>query len=121
MKVNPTVENIQKWCKALRSGKFRKTKNKLQDENGYCCLGVACVLFIPKRKLKTTVTVNGLSYIVGYAAEDQTHSPQWLKDVNSLFFQITNEHLSVLNDSKEFTFDEIADLLEAVFIHKVLD
>lgn len=33
---------MQKWVKALRSGKYKQTKSELKDNNGYCCLGVLC-------------------------------------------------------------------------------
>lgn len=33
------------WIKALKSGKFKKAKDYLEIDGGYCCLGVAnCVL-----------------------------------------------------------------------------
>lgn len=33
-----------KWVKYLRSGKYSQTTGILQDDNGYCCLGVLCRL-----------------------------------------------------------------------------
>lgn len=38
-------KEIKTWTKALRSGKYKQTTKKLQDNKGYCCLGVACELF----------------------------------------------------------------------------
>jgi hypothetical protein len=38
-------ENTKKWVEALRSGKYKQTEHVLQDTNGYCCLGVACVVY----------------------------------------------------------------------------
>ena len=35
---------VHAWLAALRSGNFSQSKHKLQDSNGYCCLGVACVV-----------------------------------------------------------------------------
>ena len=42
-------ENIRKWVKALRSGRYRQTREVLKSTDGnkhaaYCCLGVACKL-----------------------------------------------------------------------------
>jgi hypothetical protein len=31
-----------KWVEALRSGEYKQTRNYLQDEYGFCCLGVLC-------------------------------------------------------------------------------
>src|SRR5262245_39316984 len=41
--MNPEVKAL--WLKALRSGKYQQTREKLRDENGYCCLGVLCDLY----------------------------------------------------------------------------
>lgn len=42
-----------RWVKALRSGKYRQTKDKLRREThgvtSHCCLGVLCELVQPKR------------------------------------------------------------------------
>ena len=35
---------FKKWVKALRSGEFNQTIHALRDENGFCCLGVVCVV-----------------------------------------------------------------------------
>lgn len=46
-KLNP---NARKWVRALRSGKFKQCKARLskvgKDGPRYCCLGVACEVFI---------------------------------------------------------------------------
>ncbi len=35
---------IEKWCKALESGSFQQTREALETEEGFCCLGVSCYL-----------------------------------------------------------------------------
>jgi len=44
----------EKWIAALRSGEFKQnTDGYLQDEeNRYCCLGVACKIAHPKLKIE---------------------------------------------------------------------
>lgn len=50
-KLNP---NARKWVRALRSGKYKQTKEVLhrvtkrgkKEVHTYCCLGVACELYI---------------------------------------------------------------------------
>lgn len=37
-------EFVKSWLSALRSGGYKQTKHRLQDHEGYCCLGVACVV-----------------------------------------------------------------------------
>lgn len=37
-------EAQEAWLKALESGEYEQSKNCLFNGNGYCCLGVACVV-----------------------------------------------------------------------------
>lgn len=132
MRVNKHI--ITKWANALRSGKYKQTKHTLQDVKGYCCLGVACDLFIPNPRIGS---IDG--YLYGSHPIAQPNAPKWLHDINEDFFIRTGMLLSQLNDDgisvmtigngtdfeytkiNSLTFDEIADLLEAVYIHKFLD
>ena len=116
---------IKKWTAALRSNKYQQTINHLQDADGYCCLGVACELFI-KPEL---VQPKGDGYIYGGMPDDQENAPKWLKAIADDFNNKTYAELQALNDKglidnhtrlEPFTFEEIADLLEAVYIHEVL-
>lgn len=45
----------------------------------------------------------------------------WLMDLDRDFNQKTSIHFSELFNGKEWTFVEIATLLELVYIHKILD
>ena len=106
---------IQKWCDALRGGEYKQDRKTLQTQNGFCCLGVACKVFIPRGKLAKMNSLLG-----GELPNDQRYSPNWLKDINDDFNDKTRVELTMLNDSGNYNFNEIADLLEAVYIHKVL-
>lgn len=134
---SPTKAQIEKWCAALRSGKYKQTRGRLQDEDGHCCLGVACEVFIPrtKRVMVDDCDMFGGStdepYLYGAEPTEQNAAPEWLRDVNEHFAdQFVDWHASeeaalfYLNDgyngNPRYTFDEIADLLEAVYIHEVL-
>jgi hypothetical protein len=48
MKMTLTLEqmkaNRKLWVDALRSGKYQQTAATLMDGDGYCCLGIACVV-----------------------------------------------------------------------------
>lgn len=121
MKINK--KQFKKWIKALRSGKYKKTTGTLEDEYGFCCLGVAC-----KVLNKSNILYDG--FIEGTLPFDQPNSPKWLKKINDNFQNITSlnrdlhqsiYNLTDLNDTEEMSFDEIADVLEAVYIHKVLE
>jgi hypothetical protein len=115
--VSYSKSDIETWAKALRSGEYQQVQNMLQTENGHCCLGVACELFIPKpNQLRDKFgllsgAVPGWQYLV----------PNWLRTIDIDFHEMTGTKLVSLNDSMNFTFDEIADCLEAVYILEVLN
>lgn len=44
-----TVEQ-EKWLQALESGEYKQGSGALVKDNCFCCLGVACELFIPETK-----------------------------------------------------------------------
>jgi hypothetical protein len=126
------AKDIRKWVNALRSGKFEQTVMNLQTHEGFCCLGVACKIFIPSNKLAKSQD----GTMVGGSPLDQPLAPAWLKMVNENFGNKTGVNLMTLNDQGltnyvglgvgsspvfSLTFDEIADLLEAVYIQKVLE
>lgn len=114
--MKPSKANIKKWCAALRSGKFGQTQLTLQDDVGYCCLGVACDVFIP-----THLQERMDDALYGVVPGNQEHSPDWLVKINQDFRFLTEYKLATLNDEMRLSFDEIADLLEAVYIHEVLE
>lgn len=119
--MKPTKTEIETWVTTLRSGKFNQSTACLQNSAGYCCLGVACELFIAANK-KVTKSDGFLSG--GYPIS-QPDSPKWLHYINNNFEQITGTALAHLNDlgikfeekHEKLSFDEIADLLELVYIH----
>jgi len=142
--MNVDKKIIRKWVKELRSGKYAQTKDLLQDDKGFCCLGVACKTFISKKHLFID---QQFGYIHGELPNDQPNAPDWLQDIDGDFRDIIGVDLSDLNDgvrlenlvnlcrdndalynnnvvgkgsAMSFSFDEIADLIEAVFIHEVL-
>jgi len=41
--MNKRVKRI--WIKALRSGRYKQTRNALRYNGGFCCLGVLCDLY----------------------------------------------------------------------------
>lgn len=124
----PNPSNITKWCDALRSGRYKQNKFALHNvsNDSYCCLGVACDVFIEKDKQNTHM----LGGLVGGTINDDTqpNAPEWLKDICYRFESRTGMALIKMNDGgiyssdddSAFTFDEIADVLELVYVHKAL-
>lgn len=133
-------KNILKWTAALRSGEYKQSTGVLQGYGGFCCLGVACAEFIPEGKVERSQVLHepdGTRRMLGVMPEQQPAAPRWLQQVSDDFRSKTGIGLASLNDAspsafqdflnigmdcaQPFTFDEIADLLEAVYVHKVLD
>jgi hypothetical protein len=104
------------WVDALRSGEYAQTKELLRDDEGYCCLGVLCDLH---RRRTGEGDWAGSAYRVDDRPEQwsETVLPnpvmEWAyvrsdpTDVNS------GEFFTQLNDDKGYTFDQLADIIEA--------
>jgi hypothetical protein len=115
MKIN--IKKLKTWITALRSGNYNQGKGRLQSEYGYCCLGVACSVLIPEDKQE----FNSADFLHGRMPDNQPNAPQWLKDIDNDFGIKTDRTLAELNDNDGLSFNEIADVLEMVYILRVLD
>lgn len=116
----PSKRDIERWIAALRSGKYKQGKGQLQSDTGFCCLGVACKI----NRFNKRVRKNGQLDGVVPHVDNQPNAPEWLLDVDGRFAWKTGLNLWYLNDGgadSQYTFDEIADLLQAVYIEGVLD
>lgn len=110
-----TAQARAKWVRALRSGKFKQTSGALHDSTGYCCLGVACELFIPEtaKQPKGSRTV---SY--GKPGEARSHSyvPTSVRDLLGLKTRLGRygefKNLAADNDDG-VSFSEIAAIIES--------
>lgn len=102
-------ENRDKWTAALRSGKYTQTTGKLANKTGYCCLGVACEIYI----------ANGGSLL--RSVDEASSDKRVLYDYYSMYLppdvsewlgidRLTQTALSEKNDSGA-CFDEIADII----------
>lgn len=106
---------IQKIIDALRSGKFKQTVLTLQDAGGFCCLGVGCKTVIPEvKQLK-----DEQGWLEGVLPEQQPESPYFLSRLDCNFDNLTGIRLVDLNDIYRASFDDIADLLQAVYIEDI--
>lgn len=110
---NTLTANQQAWVDALRSGQYKQTKYRLQDESGYCCLGVACRI-ADKAGVPTDKRDDGT--ILGGSLIYQPDVKAWLGLIDDSGAYITKDgdgRLTVLNDCLGKTFSEIADIIEA--------
>lgn len=116
---------LQEWVKDLRSGAFPQGVGRLRSEAGYCCLGVACETYrrvTGKGEWKTYDNVPSSMNMYFNAGESSAGDvlPQevreWLgfKQANPMF-DVHGEltRASMMNDSLQMTFAEIADVIEA--------
>jgi len=112
MKINRT--QFDTWIQALRSGEFKQGRGQLEGAEGFCCMGTACKVLVPEYQ-----TLDGM--LVGGFPRRGRGAPKWLTEISKDFALKKLSYLEELNDNAGATFDEIADLLEAVYIHQVLD
>lgn len=99
-----------KWLNALRSGKYAQTKETLADTDGFCCLGVACVVAgIPLNKIGDNALPSDLR------EEDQMKLPPFFREADYAkgknAEKIVNKCVN-MNDTQNLTFKQIADRLE---------
>lgn len=116
MEVSINIRELKQWIAALDSGEYKQGECRLQDDTGYCCLGVGCKIIIPD-KLQS---IRDGKLLYQYPVH-QPGAPIWLAGINDDFEEKTGRYLTALNDSDGFAFPEIATLLELVYIHKILD
>lgn len=113
LKTKKDKKQFTKWLKALRSDKYSQTTGTLQDGKGYCCLGVACKVLIPKAKQKLFG-----GFLAGTMPNSvQSDAPEWLKNISADFATKSRSGSAIveLNDEKEYTFKQIANRLERVY------
>lgn len=119
-------ENIKKWIDALRSGKYQQGRKALRregDGDEYCCLGVACAIYVEEtgdgvwtRSFATCKFILELTYEV----PEEAYLPLAVQG----FFGLDHHDpriggvvtLTSLNDSGKHTFEEIADIIEREFM-----
>lgn len=114
-----------KWLKALRSGKYEQADGKLYDgDNQFCCLGVLCDIYRKERKVGFDKMWDGVNF---FANEEDRETlddhdgvlppsvVSWagLK-TESPAVRVNGEltQLSALNDSGEYSFEELAKIIE---------
>lgn len=105
--------SVKLWLRALRSGKYKQTREYLHTDSGYCCLGVACEIYNKTHKSKVNYK--------GPLDEESLNDPKvaivarWLglEEGTGQFMGETNHSsLADLNDKGQ-SFKEIADLIES--------
>lgn len=115
--------NRAKLVAALRSGEYKQIKGQLKSGDGFCCLGVACDIFDPTkwrdedgkldRELKMYVTDN--DYKAGTFLPEEVRQFYGFHLAEGGFRSTEfgdSTALWKLNDSFNYTFEQIADVIE---------
>lgn len=111
------VDIKKKWVDALRSGKYEQGREYLCDGDRYCCLGVlqkeldGCTTPMYDDSQLPSMT---WAYEHGLV-EDPSDREEWNPRVKVVFDDFDFDghvQLSELNDSGDFSFNQIADLIE---------
>lgn len=106
-------KNAKKWVEALRSGKYEQGKMALRHENRFCCLGVACEVFIENGgAIKIAIDPDGDATYAGLACRLPKEVSDWIGIKSPLGRFEEKASLSSLNDNGS-TFFEIADIIES--------
>lgn len=100
----------KKWLKALRSGKYKQTEDKLKDKKGFCCLGVLCDIHRKENKKRW---LHNSYYDEDLTLPEEIVSWSGLPSYNPIIDYRSNT-LADLNDEGK-TFEEIADVIEKQF------
>ena len=110
------------WLTALRGGLYSRTTGTLQDEEGYCCLGVLCDL-AAQEKIGTWQNLDNPYYRefscgdIDFRTDTLPLSVQIWAGLDSGNPQVGGHTLASWNDGteplqREYSFTEIADMIE---------
>jgi hypothetical protein len=116
-RLKPEVKVRRQWIRALRSGKYKQTTNKLRGCEGFCCLGVLCDLAVKAKVIPEPRVLSSDKY----SYEDNTFFlpekvQRWagLKTSDADFKSNgLSSNLPTLNDIKSNTFEQIANVIES--------
>lgn len=112
------IENVRLWINALRSGKFKQTTGALHNICGLDVMGVACRVLKLKLNLMTYVLKHTNGFLVAYDHSIDTFPPRVAKALGirsssgEMIVDGINISLITLNDSRQQTFDQMANIIE---------
>ncbi len=103
-----TPQEVKKlWVKALRSGKYKQTKDRLQDPTGFCCLGVLCDL-----AAKDGGPQWDYDFFDGKKETPPNYILEYLKLKKRINRKTIAETLIDMNDDEGKSFKQIANFIE---------
>lgn len=112
--------NVRKWVAALRSGQYQQGREFLRSNDKFCCWGVACEISgLGKWSVPTqpqSVQAFDAGNLVPMIGNPPVKVIDWVGEEfeqSIVFSRLQEFDLIALNDCEEFTFDQIADVIEA--------
>jgi hypothetical protein len=119
-KVSMKPEIKAQWVTALKSGKYTQAKGALRTPEGHCCLGVLCEI-LPEFRIEDSEDGHGDEV---HIKEGHTNNVVWSDGSMTLIDRVVEEAgitvmpgymvstLAVMNDSGNYSFEQIADWIE---------
>ena len=105
------IANAIKWIDALKSGEYKRGKSRLGNkEDGYCCLGVGCLITSTKFN-NSDESSSTFQKVVGLTDECGRINSKGVLLPTPNYFPYTAFFLTELNDQTELTFPQIADII----------
>jgi hypothetical protein len=116
MKINK--EAFQLWVDFLRSGKFTQTTGQLglTQSGERCALGVACEAAVFDGIIPPAVEIKNFMYFENRKASLPEKVADWL-GVPNREVMLDAKCITTCNDVLRMPFSEIADRLEAEYLH----
>lgn len=122
--MTPNKVNIQKWVDALRSGEYVQGRNSLLKDNTYCCLGVACEVYLRGNPggISFEVDEDGRGHYDNYSGFLPPKVMEWLgvdddsPEVTDQFANTSRRSAIYINDNLRWDFNQIADGLEGLYL-----
>jgi hypothetical protein len=109
------IQIAEKWIEELRSGNYVQGKFKLKSNEGYCCLGVLCELYLKENPKKENWKYNKIvdAYTIfneyDYLPEEVQ---KWAEIKSDDAYLSPGVSLSILNDRLDYDFNRIAQIIE---------
>lgn len=131
VQLSERTEKLKAWIAALRSGKYTQGRSSLAQkgpggELSFCCLGVACEIAglvkaeveMGERLVYKWQVTNNEGKMLANGVEDAILPPQLVREQAYPKVLSTVPVITVIsaNDSFYFTFEQIADTLESVYL-----
>jgi len=127
MRVNK--ELIRNWVKALRSGDYEQSSERLRSDDRFCCLGVLCDVSEIGEWDDDIYEINGIRDVCGLPLPlieatglqiNCDHFPISKESLekNDIKSRLSSPTLVDLNDVLNLDFNKIADIIECEFLQE---